>query len=205
VDLQINRNSLWHGLSEHQQFCVKRGLPIKYLGMSLRDDTLKFVDYEIPQSFAPLVVSGVTQSRWLQALKSTMSPAKYPVGIVGIHSSPTDHSAFKVGASIFEMAVHRGLVCHCLSITQIKENRSDHLPQADVYLIHGLTDEVVSSYTWPLRDFLRSKSTALRLLLMTSPTAGGGLQMQRETLRMRDIDVTICLEDSDDQPGLRYT
>lgn len=205
MDIQVNRNSLWHGLSEHQQFCVKRGLPVKYLGMSLRDESLKFVDYEIPQGFAPLTVSGITQLRWLQALKSNLSPAKYPVGIVGIHSAPTDYSAFKVGATIFELAVHRGLVCYALSVTQIKEHKLYELPQADVYLIHGLTDEVVSSYTWPLRDFLRSKSTALRLLLMTSPTAGGGLQMQRDTLRMRDIDVTVCLEDSEDQPGLRYT
>jgi hypothetical protein len=184
---------------------VKRGLPVKYLGVSLKDDSFSFVDYEIPQNFAPITVAGIKQKRWLLALKGSFSQAAYPTGIVGLHSAPTDYSAFRAAASLFEMAVHRNLVAHCLSITTIKETRLRDLPHADVYLIHGLTDEVVSSYTWPLRDFMRSKSTSLILLVMTSPRAGTGLQMQREVLRMNEIEAMICLEDNHEAAGTRYT
>ena len=202
---RVNHNSLYHGLSEHQKHCVKRGLPIKYLGASLADTALHFADYEVPQGFAPVVVSGVTQRRWIVELKKSMLPSRYPVGVIGLHSAPTDYSAFRAAASVFEMAVHQGLISHCLSVTDIKETRQRDLPDGDVYLIHGLTDEVVSSYTWPLRDFIRSKSTALHLLVMTSRTPGEGVKMQREVLRMRDIDVTLCLEDTENSHSVRFT
>lgn len=202
---QINHNSLWHSLSEHQQHCVKRGLPIKYLGASLTRDPLRFVDYEIPKGFAPITVSGIKQMRWANALKSNMAQAQYPTGVIGLHSAPTDYSAFRVAGSIFEMAMHRGLSSWCLSGTAIKDVKHRELPHGDVIVIHGITDDIPSSYMWPIRDFIRSKSTSLVMVVMTSTEVGGGLKMQRDTLRMKEVDVMLCLEDTNEDTSVRFS
>ena len=176
-----------------------------YLGANVNDPHLTYADFEVPQEFANISISAVSQKQWLNRLRTGLAPTRYPVGVLGIHSTPTDYSAMSVGAAIFEQAAHKGLVVRCLSLTDIVTMDKHRPLEADLFMIHTLTEQVIKDYVWPLRDFLRSRSTSMRILIMASDVVGDGARMQRDILRIRDISAMICLRDSDRSPNLRLT
>lgn len=175
-----------------------------FLGANPNDTRLRYVDYEVPDSFAARTVSSVLQRRFINKLRGDLVPTRYPVGVLGIHSTPTDHSAMQIGGALFEQAIYRGLIARCLTLSDIATNRYQ-IDEADIYLIHTLSDQIPPAYAWSLRDFLRSRSMSLRIITMTSATPGDGFAMQTNILRMRDMAAIVCLSDAEGASNLRLT
>lgn len=187
--LRLRSNSFYFTLDEHEKRCYNAGLPHRYMGAEIRD--MSFLPYQIGESNRKLVTD-IRQEQELIKFTNDLSVVSGFNGIMAFHSAPTDDTAFKAAAAVFEVAVKRGFSCQCLSTSQLLSREVTEAK--DVYLLHGINDLPNPQAIWAVRDFLRDRDGSLRMVVMTS---GQELELDiliHERMRMH-FDFLFCLKE----------
>lgn len=188
--IRLRSNAFYFKLDDHQRACYNAGLPTKFMGFQFSD--LIFSPYTVGDLHKKRA-SAHKQQQAITSFARDLKPSGLYCTTIAVHSAPTDESAFKCAATIFEHAMKAGLSCQCLSTSQLLSN---DLPDAkDVYIIHGVNDLPNPQAVWALRDFIRDRDGSLRIVVMTSGHEMSVDVLIHERLRMH-FDHLFCLDDN---------
>lgn len=187
--IRLRSNAFYFALNDHEKACYNAGLPTKFMGNSISD--LVFRAYAVGDIKKVRASAHRQQSELIKFTNSIKASSNY-VASIAIHSSPTDESAFKAGAAIFEHAMRGGLSCQCVSTSQLL-NR-ERVDPKDVYLIYGVNDQPNPQAFWAVRDFVRERDGSLRIVIMTSGSETPVDMLIHERIRMH-FDYLFCLDD----------
>lgn len=189
--VRLRSNAFYFTLTEQQKACYNAGLPTRFMGSSIND--LIFSPYVVGDVKKVRASSHLQKSELMKFTASIKASSNY-VASIAIHSAPTDESAFKAAAAIFEHAMAGGLSCQCVSTSQLL-NR-ERIEPKDVYLIYGINDQPNPQAMWAVRDFVRERDGSLRIVVMTSGQDLPVDSLIHEKLRMH-FDYLFCLDDGE--------